>query len=581
MNYRSIIKAKIINESYAMLGFKDGGIAKEIMQILQAHPKNYEFNPMYKKGLWDGYTKFYKVKNGYMLINKGLLEVVKDYCEENYIKFNIVNQDNFEYNKNHVNEFIKKLNLELTPRDYQLKAVHIALKYRRGIFGMATGSGKSLTQAIIALYLAKEKNKKVVLIVPNVGLVKQFENDFKEYLKNSSLLDWFNNNFHTIYAGKPKHFEKPITLTTWQSIYKSEELFEDVNCIIVDEVQQAKNMEGVLNDILVPYSINTKYKLGFTGSIPKGRVNELTLIGAFGKIHKIVSTKDLIDMGYGTPIEVIIMMLNYPKNISHLITSLSYNQEKKFLNNFSKRNEYIKDLALKVTEKFGNTLILFENIEQGYNLVEQFIKGNFLPKITYKQLEKCNSEIVYTNNISEKSLKTVEKFNKKYNKNIILKSIEEKNIFFIYGEVDADDREIIRQKVENKEKAIIIANYKTFSVGINIKNLHNLILASSTKGFERIVQSLGRTIRKLSGKEKVRIWDIVDNFSKGKQKNYSLKHLEERLNIYLEEEHPIKQKDINFNVNIEEFKLEYSKILNISTKDNSNGENNINKIFEF
>jgi len=444
-------------------------------------------------------------------------------------------------------------------------------------------SGKSLTQAIISLYLAYKKNKKVVLIVPNVSLVKQFESDFREYLQNSHLLEWFENNFHTIYSGKVKHFEKPITLTTWQSIYKSEELFENVDCIIVDEVQQAKNMEGVLNDILVPYSINTEYKLGFTGSIPKGRISELTLIGAFGKINRIVSTKDLIDRGFGTPIEVIIMMLNYPEKVSHYITQLSYVQEKKFINNYYKRNEYIKNLAIKVTEKFGNSLVLFDNIEQGYNLVEQFIEGKFLPKITPNQLKTINTNVVYTNNITSKTLKTIERFNDKYNKDIKLKSIEDENIYFVYGEVNADDRELIRKKVESKDKVIIIANYKTFSVGINIKNLHNLILASSTKGFERIVQSLGRTIRKLEGKNKVRIWDIVDNFSKGKQKNYAIKHLEERVNIYMDEEHPIKQKDINFNVDIDEFKLSHKQILNIKieeSKEKSN-ENNISKIFDF
>ena len=139
MNYRSNIKAKIINESYAMLGFKDGGIAKEIMQILQAHPKNYEFNPMYRKGIWDGYTKFYSVKNGYMIINKGLLSLIEDYCNDNYIKFEIVNLSSKDFNKNDVDDFIKELNLPFEPRDYQLEAVYKSLENQRGIFGMATG----------------------------------------------------------------------------------------------------------------------------------------------------------------------------------------------------------------------------------------------------------------------------------------------------------------------------------------------------------------------------------------------------------------------------------------------------------
>jgi len=673
-----MIKIKNLNESYSALVAKPPQTKVKIANLLKARPKNYMWSPMYKSGVWDGYKKFYTIKNDYLIYPKGFNDIIKDFANQSGIEVKEINETIFKYNKEDINDFIKSINLPFEIRDYQKKAIHLALYKGRGVFEMATGclnpnteiktnkgiltfkeikkllennedieietlngyekpiysftkksteyeiifdngtikcadthlflneedkwimvkdleegmivkgketnhtikkinklqeqefidfemphhhyivndiinhnSGKSLVQAIIAGYLLFRQNQKSVLIVPNVSLVEQFYSDFLDYFKDSPYN--IKEELHKIYAGKEKHFNNNITLTTWQSLVKSEELFEEIDCLIVDEVHKAKDIESKLSNIIIPSCLNAKYKFGFTGSIPKGRDTELSLIGSFGKIYNIIKAKDLIQMGFGTPIDIIILRLKYSNNFSKEIRKFNYQQEKKFFEELKERNDYIIKLVKNTTEKFGNTLILFDRINHGYKLLESLINGKFVPKLTNAVAKTLEDETIYLNNITEKDQKIIDKYK------LNVKLLEDENIFFVYGDVEAETREIIRQKVEEKDKAIIVANYQTYSTGINIKKLNNLIFASSTKSFTTIVQSLGRTIRKHSDKEKVRVYDIVDDCSVASYDNYMIRHFKERLSTYMEEEHTLKEKITDFNIserNLIESKLE-------------------------
>jgi superfamily II DNA or RNA helicase len=592
------VKVKIIDNSQSMVACSSSGVAKSIADFLKARPKGYEFNPMYRNGIWDGFEKFYEVKNGYLLIQTGLIYLLKEYSLQKKYNFSVVNPVKYEYNKEDIDSFILSLNLPYELRAYQRKAIHLSLGTGRGIYSLSTGSGKSIIQTVVAMYLYIKQNLKVCLVVPNVGLVEQFYSDIGDYLENSEYK--IEDYVHKIYAGKLKHFDYPITITTWQSqldtikdgtkciysdipdlkIIDDKEVievkrknstfeykvegnpFEDIGVLIVDEVQKAKNYESFLNEIITPNTPHTKYKMGFTGSVPKGKVSELTLNAGFGKIYKIITAKQLIDLGFGTPIEINLLFLTYNGFVNKAVKKMNYNQEKKFFQVYRKRNEFVKNITNKVTNAYGNSLVLFENISHGYDLVNEFLvdmekDSFFLPIITKKRLE--NSVVkdctIYVNTITEKINKTIVKFNKESNFEIKIKTLEDANLFFVYGEVDAEVREEIRKKVETKDKAIIIANYQTFSVGINIKRLHNLILTASTKSFETLIQSLGRTIRQHKDKDKVRIYDLIDDCSTGFKENYLKKHFNERLTFYIEEEHPIIEKHIRLSEDELESKL--------------------------
>ena len=413
------------------------------------------------------------------------------------------------------------------------------------------GNLESLNNLMKIMELAESRK---VTAYGEIGLdyFKNYEKDITEIL-------------HKIYAGHPKHFDNPITITTWQSVYKSEELFEEIGCLITDEVHRAKNYQSKLADIIVPSSLNAKYKLGFTGTTPKDREEQLNLIGCFGKIYTIVKAKDLIAMGYGTPIEIILLYLKYPQKFCSELRKLDYHKEKKLLESLDERNQFIVNLAKQVSEKFGNTLILFDRIDHGYALVEKLVKGKFIPKLSAQKAKKLENEKIFINTITEKEQKIIERYN------LDVQTLEDNNIFFIYGEVDAHTREAIRKKVEDKQNIIIVANYQTFSTGINIKNLANLIFASSTKKFETLVQSLGRTIRKHHMKEKVRVFDIIDMCSTKYQDNYMMKHFKERLPTYIEEGHILKEK--HHNINIPEFRI--NELFGLKIEDELSNRSNI------
>ena len=385
-------------------------------------------------------------------------------------------------------------------------------------------SGKSLIIYIFLMYMYKQ-GKKSVLIVPNVSLVEQMKSDFIDYgFKN---LD----DLHIIYAGKEKHFNAPISVATWQSIHRNKELFEDIDCIICDEAHRAK--ASSLQDI-IQASINAPYKIGLTGTLPDDPVTRFTLTGALGKSYTIVTPKQLIDMGYATPVYVNAMFLQYSEEVIKQFRKecKTYQQEVKWIENNTKRNDIITKLALKLKSKNENVLMLYNRINHGELLLKLLIK-NLL------NLENLVEDMEYRQKPSNKSVKIQLVQEGKTEGNII--NINDYNIYFIRGDVDVSKREDIRNLLENKKGAILIDTYGTLSTGVNIKNLHHLFFTSSTKSYVMVNQSIGRGMRQHKSKDKIYIWDFIDDLSGyRKSKNYMLKHFNERVNYYLKQGYEIK-----------------------------------------
>lgn len=552
------VKIKHFDYSYAFMKCDNFYVTKNILSLLEAEVPDAKWDPRVKKGIWDGIVKFYKPGNGMIRIPFGFISFIEAYCKENDIIFEDVNKIDFlqRFTKIEVDEFIQSLDLKFQPRDYQLTAIYKALGANNGLYKMATGSGKSLTQSIIATFLYFKYNIKILLIVPSVSLVHQFYSDMEEYFENTKIFK-IQDHLHKIYAGEAKHIDKGITITTWQSINKVKELIDGVDCIIVDEVQTAKNKDGILTELMTNYATKVKFKFGFTGTIPRIKINQLNLIGNFGKVNDIIDAKGLIDRGFGTPMDIICLFLRWPKDLCNELPH-DYNEEVKYLEHSETRNSYISGLAKKVTNNFGNTLILFNTIAHGESIVQSLLGDGegFLPKLTKMKLEQLldktpNISKVYVNiEPSDKQLKTACKVLEKRNIscNGFFHTLEDNNIFFVYGKVDDLEREEIRKRVETKTKCIIVASYATFSTGINITNLCNLIFASSTKSYERLIQSLGRTIRKHDDKLKVRVFDLIDDLrvktvSRGEEniryENKLYSHFLERIEMYRSEGHTI------------------------------------------
>jgi len=433
-------------------------------------------NPKYK--YWDGTIRLYSPGTGNLYA--GLYTHLVEWCKDKRYSLESVNNDWYG-SANDVNSFVSPVGVKdfvdkisnIKARDYQYYTVYLALKYHRGLFLSPTGSGKSLMIYSIARYYFAT-DKKILIIVPTTSLVEQMVKDFTDYGWN------VDEHVHKIYSGKEKNSDKPIIVTTWQSIYKfPKRYFDDIDCVIGDEAHlfKSKSLTGIMEKLH-----NAKYRFGFTGTLDGTKTHKWVLEGLFGACEKVTKTDDLIKKGHLSNLRIKILLCSHEYQYFE-----DYHQEMEYIVTNKKRNNLIKNLVNDLNE---NTLVLFNYVEKHgeplYELINNSVDDN-------------------------------------------------RKVFFVHGSVDTDDREEVRKITEQENNAIIIASYGTFSTGINIKRLHNIVFASPSKSRIRNLQSIGRVLRKGEGKEIATLYDIADDISNTSKQNYTLRHLQERIKIYQEE----------------------------------------------
>ena len=465
-------------------------IKYELSEYFTFEVPNAKFMPQYKKRLWDGTIKLFSPGDG--KIYCGLYSYLIDWLDvrgytyedkdNNY--YGMPNECNDMISPQGVADYVKSLHIPFAVRDYQYNAIYQALKYNRRLLLSPTASGKSLMIYSITRYFTSKGNN-VLIVVPTTSLVEQMCGDFDTYGWSSE------DNCHKIYSGKEKNTNKSVTITTWQSIYKMpKKYFEKFDCVIGDEAHlfKAKSLINIMTKLH-----NCKHRIGFTGTLDGSSTNQLVLEGLFGPVNKIIKTKQLIDKGYLSSLKINVLLLQHQE-----ISFDSYQDEMDYICTLEKRNKFIRKLTLNQT---GNTLVLFAYVEK---------HGQVL-------FDMINNSVT-----------------------------ENRKVFFVHGGVDTEDREEVRRITETQNDAIIIASYGTFSTGINIKRLHNIIFASPSKSRVRNLQSIGRALRKGDQKESAKLFDIADDFSKGDRKNYTLNHMMERVKIYSQENFNYEIIPINF-----------------------------------
>lgn len=449
----------------------EASTAQEICDHFTFMVPGYTFMPSYRNRMWDGKIRLFNVRN--RLLYGGLFEHLCKflYTRDYKVKFD----SDFTNEKIKIKkDFIDSLKLPVIPRDYQMIAANHALSNHKTLLLSPTASGKSLIIYIILRYL----NLKTLILVPTTSLVSQMYNDFREYGFDVA------NNCHTVFAGRDKGSELPIVISTWQSIYKMpQKYFEQYALVIGDEAHgfKSKSLTSIMTKC-----INAKYRIGTTGTLDGTLTHELVLQGLFGKVYSVTSTKKLIDSNYLSPFNIKAILIRHPDSICHDLRQISYQEELDYLVNSEARNAFIKNLVLDLKT---NTLLLFRFVEKHGKILYDMIK------------EAANG----------------------------------RSVFFVHGGTDTDTREQIRHIVESERNAIIVASYGVFSVGVNIRNLHNIVFASPSKSRIRNLQSIGRALRKTENKEMATLYDIADDLSYGSSFNYTLDHFEERKKIYKEE----------------------------------------------
>ena len=434
--------------------------------------------PAVKRRYWDGKIRLYSPGTGEIYV--GLYDYLTDYLEQKGYDYEVLEDKYFgrptdteEYvTPEGTAAFIRSLRLPYKVRDYQLRGIYTAIKFRRKLLLSPTGSGKSLIiYALVRWHLLKKRE--ILIIVPTVSLVEQLYKDFIEY-------GWNVRDVHKIMGGVEKYTDQPVVISTWQSIYKEpKKFFERFDVIIGDEAHQykAKSLTGILTKCY-----DAKYRVGLTGTLDGMEAHQLVLEGLFGRVDRVTKTVELMKEGHLTPLKVRVVLLRHG-----WVPFDHYQQEMDYLCMHTRRSNFITNLALDLK---GNTLVLF----------------NYIEKHGEPLWEMINNKVS-----------------------------KDRKIFFIHGGVDAVEREEARSICEREKDAIILASYGTFSTGINIRNLHNVIFASPSKSRVRNLQSIGRVLRKGDNKAQAVLYDIADDCSKDHQYNYTLRHLSERIKIYDEE----------------------------------------------
>ena len=462
----------------------DPNIQRELSEFFTFYVPGYKFMPAFRNRMWDGKIRLYSQKTKEIYF--GLYPYIRAFAEER--GYQIVTGKDVEIenkvDKDIVTKFSNSLGQSFEARDYQIDAIYHSLKYNRTLLLSPTASGKSfIIYALIRYYshlIKDQENSRCLLIVPTTSLVEQMYSDFKSY-------GWNVKKYcHRLYSGYSNQTDKKVLISTWQSLYKlPKKYFEQFGVVFGDEAHLFKSKS--LTEIMTKL-IDCKYRVGLTGTLDGAQTHKLVLEGLFGAVNKVTSTRKLMDKKQLSNLTVRCLILKHTEENSKIVANGKYQDEIDYLVGSNSRQNFIRNLSLKLE---GNTLVLFQ---------------------------------------------LVEKHGKNLHKIIDEKADNDRKVFYIFGGVEADEREAIRGIVEREKNAIIVASYGTFSTGVNIKNLHNIIFASPSKSRIRNLQSIGRGLRLGDNKVSATLYDIADDLTYKSKENFTLKHFQERINIYTEEE---------------------------------------------
>lgn len=483
------------------------------------------FMPSVQNRYWDGKKRLFDQRSGKLYF--GLHPYVKQWCDEN--DYECVYEDPLDvetaFSVTECQRMFEALQLsrtadegrvDLVPHDFQERAIIHAIQANRSLLLSPTASGKSLIiYVLMRYYLAKTKGK-VLIVVPTSNLVNQMFDDFRDY---ADRLQWdVEKNCHCLHEGSEKTTEKRVVISTWQSLAVKERLpkdlrakmskfqikewnkkaeyimdqkyFDDVETVFGDEAHlfAADELSGVMTKL-----VNARFRIGTTGTLKDCKVNHMILEGLFGPVYQTTTTRQLIDDGQAAQLEINILQLQYSDEERKACKKKTYQEEMDFLQSHERRNNFICNLAMSLK---GNTLVLYDKVEKHGQIIHQMIAD---------RLEK------------------------------------DRKLFFIHGEVKPDERNKVRYIAEGETNAIIVGSYGTYAMGVNIRNIDNVISVATGKSKIRLFQSIGRGLRLSSRKTKMRWYDISDDLSVWNKAhtevhdNYSLHHLEERIAYYAQE----------------------------------------------
>lgn len=491
----------------------DKAIKYEITEFFSYTDKNSQYHPLVKARKWDGVTRLFRSST--QMLPVGLLFHLYEFCTMNgySIEFDKELMSIDKIKDDELNAWIDGLNItsggsEIKPYWYQYDLLKYALEVKRTVVLAATSAGKSLSIYLLARYWLEqgwvdvEAGKKVLIIVPSTGLVEQMYGDFEDYSE-------YDNSFDTedsvckLYSGHDRDFlQGDIVISTWQSLQNmDDDYFEQFGGVMVDEVHGAK--ADKLQKIMK--ALDTPLRVGLTGTLDDMHVHVLKVESMFGKAHRIVKSHQLQEGGQASELKIYAILLKHSNEAARFVHDLKKKEkrpaqkfqiEMDYIITNDERNLMICDLAESLP---GNTLILYQFVEkQGEPLYEELSKRGL------------------------------------------------KKTFLINKDVSAVQRNEIKKAMEAESGCNCVASYGTTSTGWSVKNLHNIILASPSKSKIRVLQSIGRGMRLHDSKDQCSIFDIGDDLSFQNIPNYTLEHMQARIEMYYKEMQQVEFKQVDF-----------------------------------
>jgi superfamily II DNA or RNA helicase len=454
-------------------------VRRKLVNSLKFFLPHARHTPQYKLGRWDGTMGFFGLGgNGYLnhldvlipIIQKEGLEIseIEDRRLTIDLKFQPISEDFWGDTV-----WPKGHRFEGEPirlRDDQVEVVNRFLDNPQSLQEVSTGAGKTITTATLSKIC--EPYGRTIVIVPNKSLVEQTEEDYVNCGLDAG-----------VYFGDRKDYNKTHTICTWQSLNILEKRFKDgestfgldefldgVNAVIVDEVHQAK--ADVLKTILTKNLNNCPIRWGLTGTIPKADNEFQSILASLGPVIGSVTAKELQDKGILAECKVNVLQLIDTQEFR------DYQSELKFLTSNEDRLKHIANTINSIRQT-GNTLVLVDRIASG------------------EQLEQLIAESVFVN-----------------------------------GSVKSKTRKAEYKDINEGHGKVLIATYGVAAVGINIPRIFNLVLIEPGKSFVRVIQSIGRGIRKANDKDFVQIWDVTSTCK------YAKRHLRERKKFYDDASYP-------------------------------------------
>lgn len=462
------------------------GIAHELSDYFTFKVPGYKFMPAYRSRLWNGEIKLFNVHTG--LIYAGLTEYIQKFAQDRQYTVSLPSKGSPNISEKAVRNFIQDFlqvrvgGKAVDAHQHQVNAVAHAINSTRCLLLSPTGSGKSLIiYALVRYYLDRvPKGKKVLIVVPTVSLVEQMVSDFADY---SSANGWsVDKHCHKITAGQEKETDKRVVVSTWQSLFKQpEKYFAQFGAVIGDEAHlfKSKSLTAIMSKLK-----DCPFRIGTTGTLDGTNTHRLVLEGLFGRAYEVTKTKELMEQRILSDLRIDCLLLSYPDLDRKAVKRAKYQDEIKWIIGSPRRNKFIAEMCERLR---GNSLILFQFVEDHGKVLNSLVRACVPP---------------------------------------------ERKVFFVHGGTEAADREEIRKIVESETDAVIIASYGTFSTGISIRRLHNIIFASPSKSRIRVLQSIGRQLRVSQDKTVARLYDIGDDLSWKNWKNYTLRHMNERMRLY-------------------------------------------------